>query len=304
MNRILLSELQAVAATQFSLFSVGQAAALGVTARALQRASDRGWIVQVRRGIYAVAGHPPSPWQPLMAAALAAGPVGVISHSSAAAVHGFYGFVPRRPAELTARHGAHVVLEGVTTHRSRDLVPEDIAERRGVRVTSPIRTVIDIAASTNDHLLARVIDEGAIGLLWTPERIAHRLDDLRRCGRRGVLRLDRLLAARAGQPIPDSALERRVFRVLKPRVPPFVTHFQLTLDGRALILDLAIEEFKIAGEVEGREVRARSRGAFDRGKLKANLLVAHGWRPVYFTSTMDDETLVRQVTALLPPGCY
>jgi hypothetical protein len=303
-DRRLLSEVQALAAFQYSLFSVGQAAGLGITGRALERALERGWIVQARRGVYALAGHPPTPWQPIMAAALAAGPVAVISHGSAAAVHIFYGFTPRRQTELTAPRSARLMLDGVTVHRARDLVPEDIVERRGVRVTSPVRTVIDIAANTNDHLLARVIDEGAISRLWTPDAVAHRLDELRRCGRPGVRRLDRLLVARVGQPNPDSALEGRVFRVLRPRVPPFVTHYALTLGGKTLVVDLAFIEFKIAGEVEGRQVRAVSRGAFDRGKLKANILVAHGWRPVYFTSTMDDETIVQQVTPLLPPGSY
>lgn len=304
MDPLALSKLQALAATQFSLFSVGQAAALGITARALERALNRGWILQVRRGIYALAGHPPSVWQPLMAAALAAGPSTAISHRSAAAVHGFYGFVPGRHTELSVPASSHLVLDGVTIHRTRQLARDDIVERHGVRVTSAIRTIIDIAATTNDHLLARVIDEGAIKRLWTPDGIARRLDELRRCGRPGVKRLDRLLVPRVGERNPDSALEQRVFRVLKPRVPPFLTHYRLTLGGETLVVDLALLEFQIAGEVEGREVRAMSRGAFDRGKLKANLLIAHGWRLVYFTSTMDDETIVRQVTALLPPRSY
>jgi hypothetical protein len=277
---------------------------LGITARALERALARGWIVQVRRGVYALAGHPTSAWHPLMAAALAGGPSTVISHGSAAAVHGFYGFAPGRHTELSAPANVHLRLDGVTIHRMRDLTPDDIVERRGIRITSAIRTLVDIAATTNDHLLARVIDEGAIRRLWTADGIARRLDELRRCGRPGVRRLDRLLVSRVGERNADSALEQRVFRVLKPRVPPFVTHYPLTLNGETLIVDLALRDFKIAGEVEGREVRTMSRGAFDRGKLKANLLIAHGWRLVYFTSTMDDETIVRQVIALLPPGSY
>jgi hypothetical protein len=299
-----LSQLQALAATQFSLFSAGQATALGVTRRALERALDRGWIVSVRRGVYALAGHPRSPWQPLMAAALAAGPPAVISHGSAAAVHGFYGFAPGRQTELSVPGKAHLALDGVTIHRMRNLLPEDVVERRGVRMTSAIRTIIDMAGTINDHLLARVIDEGAIRRLWTPDGIACRLDQLRGCGRPGVKRLDRLLAVRAGDPPPDSSLEQRVFRVLRPRVPQFVTHYPLTFGGKTWIVDLALLDFKIAGEVEGRDVRAVSRGAFDRGKLKANILVAHGWRLVYFISTMDDETIVEQVTALLPTGSY
>jgi hypothetical protein len=239
-----------------------------------------------------------------MAAALAAGPLAVISHSSAAAVHRFDGFLPGRHADLTVPRSARLMLDGVTVHRARDLAPDDIVERRAIRITSAVRTIVDIAATTNDHRLARVIDEGAIRRLWTPDGIARRLDELRRCGRPGVRRLDRLLVPRVGERNADSALEQRVFRVLKPRVPPFVTHYPLTLSGETLIVDLALRDFKIAGEVEGREVRSMSRGAFDRGKLKANLLIAHGWRLVYFTSTMDDETIVRQVTALLPPGSY
>ena len=41
--------------------------------------------------------------------------------------------------------------------------------------TSPVRTVIDIAGTTTDHLLERILDDGITRRLWTAEQVAARL---------------------------------------------------------------------------------------------------------------------------------
>ncbi len=54
-------ELLTLAATQQSLFTVGQAAALGITPGAFRKSARSGWVRRVRVGVYAVEGHEPSP---------------------------------------------------------------------------------------------------------------------------------------------------------------------------------------------------------------------------------------------------
>src|ERR1700738_4625354 len=139
-----INRLQMLAACQHGLFTVDQATVIGVSRKALRHAVSSGWLRHVRIGVYAVAGLPPSRWESVMAAALAVGPRAVVSHSSAALIHRFHGIAPAG-RELTRAGTAGSRLSGVTVHRSRILRPEDIEMRNGVRVTTPVRTVIDMA---------------------------------------------------------------------------------------------------------------------------------------------------------------
>ncbi len=299
MKPLLIEQLMALAATQHGVVSTQQASALGVTPAMLRHAVRRGWLTPLRHGVYAVAGLPTSKWQPLMAAALAAGPDAVISHRSAAVIHGFHGLVAGTP-ELSYRKRGGRRLSGVTIHRPRHLDNDDIEIQRGVRLTVPVRTVIDLAPIVGKELLGRILDEGAITRLWTAERVQARLDQMGSQGRSGTGRLRRQLALRLEEGNPDSRLEQHVIRVLRPHVPPFKVRYADTFDGERIEMDLAWLDLKIDGEVDGMDVRSRSRTKFERDRLRANVLPRHGWRIVHFTSQMDDRTLLDQILPLLP----
>jgi hypothetical protein len=295
-ERSSIESLLSLAATQHQLVSLVQADGLGVPRTAVRYACDRGWLRTVRRGVVAVAGAKPSAWEPLMAAALAAGPDAVISHMAAANIHRFSGIAPSGP-ELTLPRTRGVVLSGVRIHRSHRLDPVDFEQRSGVRLTTPIRTVIDISGVTGDYLLGRILDSGAIRWLWTPEAIAARLNDLGGAGVPGPSRLRRLLEVRKGEGHQDSELEMRVMRVLRSvadKVPQPVTHHQVVFGESVIDMDLAWPELLIDGEIDGREAHIQ-RLDFDRDRLRANVLLAHGWRMVHWVSTMDDDAIVAQL---------
>ena len=197
MDPLSIEQLLTVAARQHQLVSTDQATALGVSPTALRAAVERGWLRPVRRGIVGVVGAPRSPWERIVAASLAAGPDAVVSHRAAAAVHRFKG-VALPPPELTVPRLRRVRLGGVRVHRSGDLDLADVQEQAGIRITTPMRTVIDIAGGTDDYLLGRILDDGAVRRLWTAEAVSVRLGELGRSGRAGTVRLRRLLADRLG----------------------------------------------------------------------------------------------------------
>jgi hypothetical protein len=120
-----------------------------------------------------------------------------------------------------------------------------------------------------------------------------------RPGRNGTAVLRHLLTERLDEGNPASDLEQRVIRVLKGRVPPFEVDHHITLDGEDVEIDIAWPALRVAGEVEGRWIRARSKSKFDRDKRKANQLAAHGWRIVYFTSAMSDATILMEARRAL-----
>jgi very-short-patch-repair endonuclease len=285
-----------IAASQRGLFSAAQASTIGVSNRQLVRAQSSGALRRVRRGVYAMAGIDPSPWEQIVAAALAAGPDAVVSHASAAAVHRFeYGPFP--VVELTLPRQGRFRPPGVTVHRSTDLADEDIVERNGVLVTSAPRTLVDLAGRLGPALTEKLLDEGLIVRRWSVEQLQDCLGRARQnVPERAKLR--ELLALRAEEPSADSMLESRVFRALGPLMP-FEVHFSTVLGGRVYVIDAAWPEAKVGAEIVGRAHRVASRSAFDRERRKLNELGAFGWTVAHLTAAMSAEEMIAAVGALL-----
>ena len=65
----------------------------------------------------------------------------------------------------------------------------------------------------------------------------------------------------------------------------------LRIGGRSIRIDLAYPERKVAVELDGWEFH-RTRSAFDDDRRRANLLVAHGWTLVRFTSRSTGEEIL------------
>jgi hypothetical protein len=93
-----------------------------------------------------------------MAAVLAAGDSAVLSHATAA------GAWDLRPLGSGA---VHVTVpgdpgrdrrRGVRIHRSRTLTAHDTTRRRGIPTTTPVRTIIDLAATLRGQPLEHALD--------------------------------------------------------------------------------------------------------------------------------------------------
>ena len=299
MNKQAHESINLIAADQRGLFSAAQARGVGVSQAQLSRAEKAGRFRRVRRGVYAVAGVPSSPWEVIVGAALAVGPDCVVSHESAACVHGFE-FAEFGLPELTLRHGANSCLAGVIVHHSRDLSAQDIVRKRGVLVTSPCRTLVDLAGRLGLGLTERLMDEGLIRRRWTCAEIEACLGRVRHnVGGRGYL--TRLLQLRSEEPGADSVLEARAFRALRP-VRPFVAHFQVVIDGCIYVLDGAWPERMLGVEIVGRAHRVASLSAFDRERRKLNAMTRAGWRVVHLTAAMSDSDMVSAVRAVMGPS--
>jgi very-short-patch-repair endonuclease len=281
------------------LFSAAQAALLGISSSQLFRAARSGYLRRVRLGVYAVHGTPPSPWEPILAAALAAGPGAAISHSSAAAAHRFY-CAPPCPGvpELTIDKPHGLRLSGVRTHRGGLADPEDVIVRYGVLVTSPARTLVDLAARLRPLILERSLDEALIARQVQIEQLAA-------CLKRspphlpGRAAIQRLVDLRAEGPIADSVLEARAYRVLAA-FGPFEVHHVVTIRGKTFVLDAAWPEHKVGVEIDGRAPRLASRSAFDRERRKLTYLAAAGWTIGHLTAAMPDREMLEAVGMLLP----
>jgi len=290
------SALVALATRQRGLFSARQAEELGAGRSQLAREQASGRIRRLRQGVYAIAGTPPSRWDEMIGAALAVGPGAVISHQSAAEVHAFE-IASTGQVELTVGSDVHSRPSGVVVHRTRSLDLADVVGRSGVAVTSPCRTLVDMAQRLGPVVTEKVLDEGLISKRWAVQELQACLGRARpNLGGRALL--ERLLAARAEEPGADSALEARSYRLLRS-FRPFEAHHVVVVEGRSYCLDAAWPAKRVAAEIVGRAHRVASRSAFDRERLKLNALSAAGWRVVHIVSTMSDDAVLAAVSAAL-----
>ena len=271
----------------------------GLSSRVLHLMTLDGSLRVVRPGVYAIAGRAPSKWEQAVAIGLICGPGAALSHGTAAGIHRLPGLLaPVRP-EISVPAWRRPQLSDAVVHRVVQLDRHDIERRSGVGVTTPQRTLVDLASRLTPDRLGRVIDEGAIARRWTVAGLMACTDRLSAPGRKGIRTLRQLLVDRADEPRAESMLELRMIRILAP-FAPFETQYELVLDGKLLRLDIAWPWWRVAAEVDGWGVRGRSRTKFVEDRHRMNLLEANHWRVAHLTAAMDAPAVLRDVGRLLP----
>jgi very-short-patch-repair endonuclease len=146
--------------------SQAQLIAAGLDRDAIKYRRRVGRLHLLHRGVYAVGHRPPSPLATAMAAVLACGPDAALSHRSAAAL---WRIAPRwhSPVEVTAPTMHR--LKGIHVHRSRHI---DATAHYGIRVTTPVRTLVDLADVLNPKQLTRALNEAQVQRLVTANELA------------------------------------------------------------------------------------------------------------------------------------
>jgi hypothetical protein len=85
-------------------------------------------------------------------------------------------------------------VAGVTVHRVAQFHDDDVAWVHGLPVTTPVRTIIDLASVLAADDLERVLDQARSRRLVTVRAVLVRLDELGSAGRPGASLLRTLLA--------------------------------------------------------------------------------------------------------------
>jgi predicted transcriptional regulator of viral defense system len=145
-----LQRLFELAASQAGHFTAVQARELGYSARSLVHHVTAGHVERVGRGFYRLVGVPVSSHEDVVAAWLRSAPRrGVVSHDTALALyelapsrsHEIHLTLPRERRPRTAQATTAFRLHTTTV----PLLREEVASRFGVQVTSPARTIADVA---------------------------------------------------------------------------------------------------------------------------------------------------------------
>jgi len=154
-------------------------------------------------GVYAVGWPQLSRKRRWMAAVLACGLDGALSHRSAAALWGIGAEAPGR-IDLSVRRTTRVRRQGLCVHRRPTLRPKDIVHRDRIPVTGVVRTLIDLGTELSPIRLERAVNEADKRDLIDPETLRAAVE--RYAGEPGAKPLRALLDKRTFR-LSDSDLE-------------------------------------------------------------------------------------------------
>jgi hypothetical protein len=236
-----------MAGEQWGVLSVDELRGCGLTHDAIAARAWSGRLHLLHRGVYAV-GHARPPLEGrFLAAVKACGAGAVLSHYSAAALWGLVAWHDRHP-EVTVVGTTPRAHHGIRVHRTRALHAQDVARHEAIPVTSPPRTLVDLASVIPYRPWRRAVRQAqALGRA----NVAQLVSALGRSGRRpGLAKLRRIVAA--GPAPTRSELEDVVLDLIRDAglAHPEV-NVPLRLAGRRVIPDFRWPEHHLVVEADG-----------------------------------------------------
>ncbi len=239
---------------------------LDLDAHAVRRRTAAGRLHRVHRGVYAV-GHlglgREARW---LAAVLACGDGAVLSHRSAATLWAIrLGELFR--AEVTTEYDRRHA--GIATHRA-SLAPQDRAIHRAIPVTSPARTLVDLAHLLHRDELVRALREAMFRRLYDRAAIQDALT------RRPSKALAQLLTEAS---VTQSMLEDRFLEICaRHRLPAPQTQHRIG----AKRYDFAWPQQRVVVETDSWLAHGTPY-AFQADRAQTNALQLAGWLVLRFT---------------------
>ncbi len=147
-----------LASEQAGYFTAAQAKEVGYSYQAQAHHVAAGNWLRIERGLFRLAEWIPDIHDDLVRWSLWSRGQGIISHETALAVHCIGEFESAR-VHLTVPPGFTMRDDAVVLHHA-ELDASDVQERTGFRVTTPARSLIDVAATAPDEdQLARAVDD-------------------------------------------------------------------------------------------------------------------------------------------------
>ena len=281
-------EVVAYAKRQGGIITTREAIDLGMPPSTLDRRVDDGILVRLHRGIFALPGISTRPDVMMRAAGRLMG--AVVSHQSAALVHEMRPIPKSRPSVTVPYRGTHTFPE-LTVHQSTDLLPKHTMTIDALRVTTPPRTVLDLAKVFGESRLTGVVDNSLAGGIIDFDELVDLYLALTRRGKKGMRVMGKILARRAReQRVSETVLETKLFRLLvdsgmRAPLKQFQAPWLEPIDGR---VDFAYPEEKIVIEADSRRWHGLF-NAFDVDRRRDIAAQLAGWIVLRFTWKMITE---------------
>ena len=268
----------------------------GVDPRSIEHRLRRKRLIKLWRGVYLVGHGDPAPFALEYAALRFAGPTATLSDRPAAAI---YRLLPCQvdPTIHLPLGEKRASPAGLHLH-TRDLDPQEVTTVHGdLRITTPERTILDIAPTLDDEQLENVIALAIRNRLTTERKLEAQLD--RRRGHRGTKRVRQVLDL--GPEWTASRAERVFLQMLRDAELP-LPQANARLGRR--MPDFLWKEHRVLVEIDSWRWHG-DRRAFESDTDRHGRWTAQGWTVLKFTPRqLRDQPLlvIARVTAALTRG--
>lgn len=244
---------------------------LGLGRHAIRYRVRIGRLIPVYTGVYAVGHLPTLPQDRAFGALLACGERAVLSHGSAASLWGIFKSW-EMPFEVTAPSARK--HRGIVVHRAL-LQRQDISRQLGLRVTSPARTLLDVAPRMTDKALTRAVNDLRTTNYLRLHQLAEVLTRFPRSPGTGRLRpfVDTPIGPTRSE-LEDAFEEfRKRFGFPQPRVNVPIGRY---------IVDVLFPEERVIVELDGWNFH-RTRASFESDRRRDGELLARGFVTIRIT---------------------
>lgn len=276
-------DIQEVAKRQCGVVSWSQLEELGVTRSQVRRRVRSGEWVRELAGVWRLSWAEPSWMQKVWCAWLWAGAEACLSHRTAARLWELEE-IDHDTIEVSAPYQLWPSVAWLVPYQTAFISRQVQRRRNGVGVTSPARTLVDLAAVVDEDTLQRAMENGFRRRIASVSEVRRVLRYLPVRGRSGTGKAARLLEQGVWSEDAQSELERRALRLFRQFGLPRPRCQYMVLEGEQSLgtVDFAWPSAKVIVEAEGFQFHS-GRQAWDSDVARHNTLVFHGWTVVRLT---------------------
>lgn len=242
----------ALAKRQHGVVTRRQLVQAGVSDEVVSARTARGEFTRLHRGVFRI-GPIAAPRAQELAACLACGPGAFVGRRSAAVLwQELPPDDPTRPVDILLRGGIRK-HPGIHVRRAASLHSDEVTELDGIPITTPARTILDLAATTSPRELERALAQALARRLTTTGELGKLLGRAR--GRRGTAVLRAWLEGQ-GPALTRSEAEERLLtlirkaRLAEPEVNVRVSGFEVDFYWRAHRLVAEVDGFAFHAAAE------------------------------------------------------
>lgn len=202
---------------------------------------------------------------------------GFASHRSAAALWQLDGCKPGNLDVITTARRDRPFAT-VDVHQVSEIPPCDVTHTDSIPVTTPSRTLLDLAALVDDERLELALEDALRRGITSIPRLNWQLQRMGRPGRSGTARLRRVMQQRGlKERSTESALETRFARWLRSTsLPPPVRQLPIRAGQKSVRIDFAYPIELVAIELDSYRYHS-GRAQWHRDRSKAKFLRSLGW---------------------------